>query len=166
MLWQEMQAGPRLRKRVLPVNNASPRGAEPCAAAGAGCVTGAGWAEPIRGSIAKSATIATLRRLFFNGCAVRAEWLLIGATLGGVSTSWYMGSVGAKPRSLAPAQRHSESVRRNCHSGPVLPSSRASSRSLILVADREGCNEPPITRSGTPVTGLACTFQMHMCVQV
>jgi len=66
MLWQEMHAGPRLRRRVPPVNNSSPRRAEACMAAGMGCTTDAGCAEAAIEKIARSATTVPAHPLFFE----------------------------------------------------------------------------------------------------
>jgi hypothetical protein len=78
MLWQEMHAGPRLRRRVLPVNTSSPRCAEACVGSGMVCATGVGWAEPAIEKIARSATAAPPYPSFF-------EHLLAGTSRVGLS---------------------------------------------------------------------------------
>jgi len=69
MLWQEMHAGPRLRRRVLPANNSSPRCAEACVASGTGCTTDVGWAEAAIEKIAMSAPTVPPDRFFFEQLA-------------------------------------------------------------------------------------------------
>lgn len=62
MLWQLIQDGPRLWKRVLPVNNASPWDAEPCWLSGAGD-------EHTGNTRASSTNTAPAPRPLFSSCA-------------------------------------------------------------------------------------------------